>query len=280
MALVNAAELVRDAARNSKVIVAFNVFNNESIDAVIRAAKDLHTPVIVSVNEQDLQHFGIDEVVALARIKADSSRADVVLHLDHGMSREVVAKCIRGGFTSVMFDTARYPKDQRVQVARTVVDFAHAAGVSVESMLGTLELAIAGHGEGDSAEELTDPDEAGPYSRLTGIDMLAVSVGTKHGSALIGERVVIDMVQLAAIARNVEVPLVIHGGSAVDERQLRQLREMNVGKMNIGSAIRMAYRKALMRSLEDSQLDIRECNVNAEQAIYEAALEKIRILTV
>jgi ketose-bisphosphate aldolase len=279
VALMSAAPLVRDAARGGRVIVGFNVFSLESMSAVIRAGKDAGVPVIVTFNEADLAHVGIAEAVAVTRLKADAAGADVVLHLDHGMSLELAGRCISAGFTSVMIDTARYPRERRVEVARRVVDTAHAAGVSVESMLGTLELATAGEGEGSSEEELTDPGEAGSYSGLTGIDMLAVSVGSKHGSALIGEKVVLDMERLSAISRNVDVPLVVHGGSAVEEAQLRQLRTLGVGKMNIGSALRIAYRKSLAAALAEPRLDVRDCHARAGEAIYEAALQKIRVLT-
>lgn len=279
MALVSSAEIMSNAARSKRVVVAFNVFNNESIDAVIKAAEEARVPVIIGVNEPDLLHFGIDVVAATVRIKAERAKTEVILHLDHGMSVGVIAQCIRAGFTSVMMDPFQVHDREKITVVRQVVEFAHAVGVSVESMVGSLRLALEGEGEGDSVEERTDPLKAGTFSRATGIDSLAVSVGTEHGSFLTGKRTEIDMLQLMEIARNVDIPLVIHGGSAVRDEQLRELRNYNVGKMNIGSAIRAAYKKALASALKDALLDVREAAVRARQAMYDVACNKIAMLT-
>lgn len=278
MALVNSTDILRAAAASKRIVFAFNVFNNESIDAAIKAAEDSRMPVIVSVNEPDLNHFGISEIVATLRVKAERARTDVILHLDHGMSYEMVAGCIRAGFTSVMIDPSLFRDTEAVDVVKRVVEFAHASGVSVESMVGRLKLALEAEGEGNSAEELTDPLKAKTFAHATGIDSLAVSVGTEHGSFLVGKKTEINMPLLAQIARNVDVPLVIHGGSAVSDHQLRELRQYRVGKMNIGSAVRATYRKALLEALQDSLRDIREANVRAQEAMYEMARHKIELL--
>jgi len=279
MALVSSAEIMAAAARSKRVVVAFNVFNNESIDAVIKAAEDAQVPVIIGVNEPDLYHFGIDEIAAIVRIKAERARTDVILHLDHGMSVGVIARCIKAGFTSVMMDPFKVLDQEKIAVVRQVVEFAHAVRVSVESMVGSLRLALEGEGEGDSVEERTDPLKAGTFSRSTGIDSLAVSVGTEHGSFLAGKKTEIDMRQLMEIARNVDIPLVIHGGSAVRDEQLKELRNHKVGKMNIGSAIRAAYKRAFADALQDDQLDVREAAVRARLAMYDVAANKIAMLT-
>jgi fructose-bisphosphate aldolase, class II len=146
-------------------------------------------------------------------------------------------------------------------------------------MVGSLRLALEGEGKGDSVEERTDPLKAGTFSRSTGIDSLAVSVGTEHGSFLMGKRTEIDMRQLMEIARNVDIPLVIHGGSAVRDEQLKELRNHNVGKMNIGSAMRAAYKKAFAGALQDDHLDVREAAVKARLAMYDVAANKIAMLT-
>jgi ketose-bisphosphate aldolase len=279
MALVSSAAIMGNAARSRSVVVAFNVFNNESIDAVIKAAEDARVPVIIALNEPDLHHFGIDEVAATVRIKAERARTEVVLHLDHGMSVGVIARCIKAGFTSVMMDPFQVRDSEKIAVVIQVVEFAHAVGVSVESMVGSLRLALEGEGEGDSVEERTDPLKAGTFSRSTGIDSLAVSVGTEHGSFLMGKRTEIDMQQLKEIARRVDIPLVIHGGSAVRDEQLTELRNYNVGKMNIGSAVRAAYKKTLASALQDGLMDVRDAAVSARQAMYDVARNKMAMLT-
>jgi fructose/tagatose bisphosphate aldolase len=161
------------------------------------------------------------------------------------------------------------------------MDFARSAGVMVESMVGQLKLALdAIQGEGSSKEELTDPDEAACFVRETGIDILAVSVGTEHGSAITGKQEEIDMPRLKAIAGAVPVPLVIHGGSGVSAGQLRELRNYHVGKMNIGGAIRVAYTKTIMKALtENPYMDMNDADTAGEEAIYETAVSKLRMLS-
>ncbi len=279
MPLTTSTQLLKEAVAARRVIVAINVFSAESAGAVIRAAEDADAPVILSVNPPDLQHVGGDEIAAVVRVKAGRARVPVVLHLDHGMNLKTVVQCLRAGFTSIMIDPSPFSEEQGLAVVRTVVEICHDVGVPVESMVGKLRLAVKAEGEGDFAEELTDPRKAGEFAAGTGIDSLAVSVGTEHGSFLVGRPARIDMALLEKISRKVDVPLVIHGGSAVGDEQLRRLRRYRVGKMNIGSALRVAYRRAMIAALQEERVDVREASARAEEAMYEVVREKIRVLT-
>jgi tagatose 1,6-diphosphate aldolase GatY/KbaY len=279
VALVRILDLVKESAAQKKVIVAFNVFNDASIDAVLRAAKEAGRPVMLEANESDLFHYGIEELAAVARIKAEKAKVDVSLHLDHGMSVDVVAKCIRAGFTSVMIDPSEFEDAQKVPKVRAVMDFARPLGVMVESMVGQLSLAAGLEGGHDAVEERTDPEAAERFVQATGIDVLAVSVGTEHGSFLVGKQAQIDMPRLRQIAARVDIPLVVHGGSAVSDEQLRELRNFHVGKMNVGGAIRVAFRKGMMEAYQESELaDVQDALDRAKQKMYEVALHKIRVL--
>lgn len=279
MALVKIRELVKEAAAQKRVVVAFNVFNDASIDAVLRAAKQAGAPVILEANEADLTAFGLEELVATARIKAEKARVDAALHLDHGMSVDQVARCIQGGFTSVMIDPSEIPEAERVGKVRTVMDFARPLGVMVESMVGHLKLALELAGEGANVEERTDPEEARRFVEQTRVDVLAVSVGTEHGSFLVGKQAQIDMPQLKKIAARVDVPLVVHGGSAVSDDQLRELRNHHVAKMNVGGAIRKAFRQGLQEAWQENDLcDAQDALERAKQRMAEVALHKLRVL--
>ena len=279
MSLISSEKLLQDAVASGRAIAAFNVFCAEAISAVVKAGNACGAPVIVAVNEADLAHLGANEVVALTNQKSLRSTMPVALHLDHGMSVRSIATCLRSGFTSVMFDPALLEERNRRQAVRNVVDFAHSVGISVESMVGSLRLAVAELKEGPSTEVLTDPLEASEFASCTGIDSLAVSVGTEHGAFLVGAKATVDMKLLHEISRRVTVPIVIHGGSAIDDTQLRELRRHGVGKVNIGSAIRVAYRARFLEALSDVTLDVREAAERAESAIYEVACRKIRVLS-
>ena len=277
---INIRDALKEMYARKEIILSFNLFNNASINGVIRAAKKVNRPVILGITETDLAHYGLEELAAVVRIKSDRAGVNAALHLDHGTSLEIAVRCIRAGFASVMIDPSQIRQDRRVHVVREVLDIARAVDVMVESMVGQLKLALDVKGEGGSVEQLTEPDEAAGFVRETGIDILAVSVGTEHGSAIAGKQAMIDMPRLRAIAEKVPIPLVVHGGSGVPEAQLRELKNCNVGKMNIGGAIRVAYKNAIMKALtENPRMDMNEADAIGEEAIYLAALEKMRILS-
>jgi ketose-bisphosphate aldolase len=280
MALVKILDVLKDMTAKQEVLVCCNIFNDISIDGVLNAAKKANRPVMLGVTEPDLYHYGLEELVATVKIKAGRARVDTALHLDHGMSLAMAAKCIRAGFSSVMIDPSNIEQDQRVSTVREIVDFARSVDVMVESMVGQLKLALDLTGESGSREELTDPDEAARFVRDTGMDILAVSVGTEHGSFVAGKQAAIDMARLAAIAGKVDIPLVIHGGSGVPDAQLQEIRRHHVGKMNIGGALRVAYSKAFVEALtRDPLTDARDAEALGRQRITEAIFQKITVLS-
>jgi ketose-bisphosphate aldolase len=281
MANVKILDVLGEMYSRKEILVSFNLFNNASINGVLRAAKKVNRPVILGITEKDLAHYGLEELVKTVQIKADRAGVIAALHLDHGMSLETVVRCIRAGFSSVMIDPSNLDLQKRIPIVREVMDFARSVDVMVESMVGQLKLALdMVQGEGSSKEELTDPAESAAFVRETGIDILAVSVGTEHGSAIVGKQAEIDMSLLRAISAAVPVPLVVHGGSGVSENQLRELRNYHVGKMNIGGAIRIAYTKSIMKALrENPYMDMNDADAIGEDAICEAAINKLQILS-
>ncbi|MGA2642147.1 MAG: class II fructose-bisphosphate aldolase [Spirochaetia bacterium] len=279
MTLANPSMLMKEATASQRVIAAFNIFNAESLNAVVRAAESLDVPVILSVNEPDMKHLGSEEVAALARARAGAAQVPVILHLDHGMSLATVIQCLRAGFTSIMIDASASPAEEGRAMVRSAVDICHCVGVPVESLVGRLRLALAVEGESGSVEELTDPEKAAAFVAATGIDSLAVSIGTEHGGYLLGKRPRLDLARLAEIEERVAVPLVVHGGSALGEEQLRELRRHRVGKLNIGSVIRTEYRNALLAAFQEGVTDIRDASARGEQIVYEVARRKMEILS-
>jgi ketose-bisphosphate aldolase len=216
MPLTTSTRLLKEAVAARKTIVAFNMFNAESIAAAVRAAESAGVPVILAVTEPDMGHIGCEEVAALVRVHAAKTSVPVVLHLDHGESLRTVVLCLRAGFTSIMIDASHLPEEQGHARVRTIVEICHHAGVPVESLAGKLRSVFAEAGGEGSEEELTDPGHAATFVQQTGVDSLAVSLGTVHGGYLLGMKATLDMDRLREIARRVTVPLVVHGGSAGD----------------------------------------------------------------
>ena len=214
MALVTSKRILDDASARGYAVGAFNVNNMEIAKAVMGAAQEANSPVIIQASE------GAVSYAACARwspwsISGGGHDVPVVLHLDHGRSFDTIVQCIRHGFTSVMIDGSHLPFDENVAITKKVVEVAHAAGVSVEAELGRLAGIedIVAVSEREAA--LTDPDEARAFVEQTGCDALAVAIGTSHGPRKFkGEPVLaVDLVE--KIKEQVRIPLVLHGASGV-----------------------------------------------------------------
>lgn len=227
--LVSMKEILDRATSEGYGVAAPNVIDERTARACIEAAEELEAPLIL-----DVGFVFHPDLVALGRILeylAVRSPVPIAINLDHGAKFEHAVTAIRAGFTSVMVDRSMLPYDQNAAETAEIVRIAHAVGVSVEAELGHV-------GDGARYEErnngtLTDPEEAARFVRQTGVDCLAVAVGTAHG-AYAGEPH-IDFDLLQEIRRKVDVPLVLHGGSGTGEENLRHAIECGISKINIGT---------------------------------------------
>jgi ketose-bisphosphate aldolase len=279
MGLATSVQLLQAAVSERCIIAAFPMFSAEAAEAIVRAADDAGAPVILSVDELDLERMGAEEAVCLARIKAERARVPVVLHLDHGTSRKSVVRCLRAGFTSIMIDPSNYPEEEGLSFVRGVVEICHEAGIGVESMAGKLEPVVDPQGKAGSEQQLADPQKAQAFIEKTGVDSLAICEGSEHGGLLVDRQARIDMTRLKEIARVVSIPLVISEASGVGDDQLRELRRTRVGKLTIGSALRMTCKLAMLEALKESLLDVREAGIRAEKAMYRIVRDSIKKLT-
>ncbi len=270
--IVTNSELL-DAARQSEYAVgAFNINNMEFIQAISAAAVELKSPAILAVSEGALKYGGFDNLVAMVRIAAEKKGALFSLHLDHGRDMEVIENCIENGFTSVMIDGSHLPFDKNVEVTLEVVKKARKKGVSVEGELGKL----AGIEDNVSVDQqdakFTDPGEAEEFVERTGVDSLAVAVGTSHGAYKFKGEPRLAMDILSEIASRVEIPLVLHGASGVNEEHveianrfgadLRDARgvpddaikeavKRGICKVNIDTDMRIAFTAFMRKKLND-----------------------------
>ncbi|MDW8206337.1 MAG: class II fructose-bisphosphate aldolase [Chloroherpetonaceae bacterium] len=247
MPLVATCELLRDAQRRGYAVPGFEPYNLEQIQAVLEAAEEERAPVLIQLWAEVLETYGMDLLVAIVRTIADRIAVPVGLHLDHATDETLVERAIVAGFTSVMFDGSALPLEENVARTRRVVRKAHAYGVAVEAELG-----IVGRLDpADDVEEtlrrvadlLTDPSLARRFVEETGTDILAPAVGTIHGCPLPLAR--LDIPRIAAIARAVQVPLALHGGSGVGEEALQQAIAAGIAKVNIDTEVRAVSIAAL-----------------------------------
>ena len=220
-----------DAARQGQYAIgAFNVYNLETVDAVLSAANDLLSPVIIALGERYLEHYPIQAVAAIVKILAQDSHVPVALHLDHAQKLESIELAISAGFTSVMIDGSKLPLAENIALTKRAVALARLHGVSVEAELG--RVVRTGAAETDL---FTDPKEAQQFMEETEVDALAIAVGTVHG--LYKGEPILDLSRLAQIAKKVSVPLALHGGSGLSDHLIKSAIQLGVAKLNVNTEI-------------------------------------------
>ncbi|NLJ86928.1 MAG: class II fructose-1,6-bisphosphate aldolase [Firmicutes bacterium] len=277
MALVTVAELAQRAAQGGYAVGAFNLNNMEILQAVIEAAEEERSPVILQASQGGLKYAGIDYIVAMARVAAERASVPVALNLDHGTSFEQAMQCIRKGFSAVMVDGSMLEFEDNVALVRRVTDVAHAVGVSVEAELGKIggtedDIVVA---EKDAM--MTDPDEAAEFVERAKPDLLAVAIGTAHGVYKGEPR--LDFDRLLAIKGKVSIPLVLHGASGVPDDAIRRACKLGITKINIDTELRVAFSSAVRDTLVSNpkEIDPRKILGPAREAMKRVVKEKMRL---
>lgn len=277
MALVSMNEFLPKAKEHKFAVGQFNMNNLEFAQAIAEAAAELKSPFIYGVSEGALKYMGIEFTVAIAEAAAKKYGVTVALHLDHGSSFEVAMKCIRAGFSSVMFDGSHYPFEENVRLTKEVVKAAHAMGVSVEGELGT----IGGVEDDISVDEadasLAKPEEAIRYYEETGVDCLAIAVGTAHGMYAGEPNIRFDIIE--EVTSQIPVPVVLHGGSGVPDEMIRKAIAAGVGKINVNTENQVACTQAIRDVLNKDQkvYDPRKYLMPARDAMIEVVKSKIQL---
>lgn len=277
MALVPIDVLLKEAASGGYAVGAFNCNNMEIVQAIAAAAREERAPVIMQASQGAIKYAGIDYIVAMVRVAAGEAGVPVALHLDHGTSFAQVMQCIRSGFSSVMIDGSKHALEENIALTNLVLQAARAVGVSVEAELGKI-----GGTEDDivvSEREalFTDPDEARYFVDRTGVDALAVAIGTAHGQYKGVPR--LDFDRLRKIRSLIDTPIVLHGSSGVPDDAIREAIEIGVSKINIDTNIREAFTDRTRQVVADQpgEIDPRKILGPAREAATEIIREKIRL---
>ncbi|MDO3680700.1 class II fructose-1,6-bisphosphate aldolase [Paenibacillus ehimensis] len=277
MPLVSMNEFLPKAKANKFAVGQFNMNNLEFAQAITEAAEELKSPFIFGVSEGALKYMGIEFTVAIAEAAAKKSGLPIALHLDHGSSFEVAMKCIRAGFSSVMFDGSHYSFEENIRLTKEVVKTAHAMGVSVEGELGT----IGGVEDDISVDEadasLAKPEEAIRFYEETGVDCLAIAVGTAHGMYAGEPNIRFDIIE--KVSKAIPVPVVLHGGSGVPDEMIRKSIEAGVGKINVNTENQVACTQTIREVLnKDAKVyDPRKYLTPARKAMVEVVKSKIQL---
>jgi fructose-bisphosphate aldolase, class II len=229
-----------DAAQQGKYAVgAFNCNNMEIVQAIVEAADELRSPVIIQASQGAIKYAGLHYVAGLARLAADAASVPVALHLDHGTDYNTVIACIRAGFTSVMFDGSQWPKAENIARTKEIVKVARAVGVSVEGEIGKIG-GVEDDIQVDEREAMLTPvADAIEFYEATGVDALAMAFGTAHGHYKLPPQLAFDRID--AVHQRTGAYLVMHGGSGVPDADVRKGIELGIRKCNIDTELREAF---------------------------------------
>ena len=232
MALVKMKDLLKRAEEKNIGCGAFSVGNMEMVKGAIRAAEELNTPIILQIAEVRLKNSPLHLMGPMMVQAAKEAKVDVAVHLDHGLTFETVDKALELGFTSVMLDASTLPFEENIARVKAVVEKARKYGATVEAELGL----VGGSEDGscDHGIRCTDPDDAVVYARETGIDALAVAIGNAHGNYPVAPTLAFDV--LEKIHEKVDIPLVLHGGSGITDKDFQKAISLGIRKVNIATA--------------------------------------------
>ena len=232
MALVKMKDLLRRAEEKNIGCGAFSVGNMEMVRGAIRAAEELDTPIILQIAEVRLKNSPLHLMGSMMVQAAKEAKVDVAVHLDHGLTFETVDKALELGFTSVMLDASTLPFEENIARVKAVVEKARKYGATVEAELGL----VGGSEDGscDHGIRCTDPDDAVVYARETGIDALAVAIGNAHGNYPVAPTLAFDV--LEKIHEKGDIPLVLHGGSGITDKDFQKAISLGIRKVNIATA--------------------------------------------
>lgn len=300
MPLTTNKELLTLARKGGYAVGAFNINNLEILQAVVSAGEAERSPAIIAVSEGAIQYAGMPYLISMVRTAAAQTSTPISLHLDHGKDLEVIRSCIDNGFTSVMIDGSEFEFEKNIEVTKKVVEMAKRKGVSVEAELGRLK----GIEEKISVSEkdafLTDPQAAEDFFKRTGVDALAIAIGTSHGAYKFKGEAKLDFERLKEIARKVSIPLVLHGASGVPSAVLERAERfgaklpgakgipdeaiqkaigLGISKINIDTDLRLSFVGALREILttKPDEFDPRKILGPGREAIKQTVQSKMKL---
>jgi len=244
--LVHIKKIVEYAIRKKCAVGAFNVNNLEILQAVLRGAEKMGSPVIVQTTPGAIKYAGLKELSALIRVAAENATVPVALHLDHGQDFELARDCINVGYSSVMIDGSNLPMSKNIALTKKVVEYGHAKGVWVQGELGRLEGSEDWLKSSSAEAFLTDPEQALDFVKQTGVNTFAVAIGNYHGveKLIQKDELNLDIKRLIEINKKVAVPLVLHGASGFKSAIIKKAIKNGIRIVNIDSELRHSFAMA------------------------------------
>ncbi|MBQ9605952.1 MAG: class II fructose-1,6-bisphosphate aldolase [Lachnospiraceae bacterium] len=275
--LVTSKELLLDAQKRGYAVGAFNVENMEFVMAVLAAAEETGSPVIMQTTPGTLKYAGLDYYLANVKAAAERTKLPVVMHLDHGNSFELAMQAYRTGYTSIMIDGSKLPFEENIALTKRVTDACRPGGIPVEAELGKVG------GKEDDLENgddnpYTDPEEAKEFVARCNPDSLAVGVGTSHGVYKGVPKVNVEV--LSAIRKVVDIPLVLHGTSGVPDEQVKDCISRGICKVNYATDLRIAFTKGVKAHMEahPDDFDPKKYSAPGMEEIKKYVMQKMEVV--
>lgn len=270
--LYNMKELLTIAKENKFAVPAFNIGSLEILRAVMEVAEETNSPVILEIHPLEIEYL-TDPFVLTVKEYAHKSKVPVVIHMDHGSNIYDVMRSIKNGYTSVMIDASNLPYEENVALTKQVVELAHKVNVSVEAEIGTIG-AMNYETEGVDNVLYTDPEQAKDFVKRTGIDCLAVAIGTAHGLYPKNFTPKLNLELLKILNKEVNIPLVLHGGSGNPDEEVTASVSLGVSKVNISSDVKSVFFKKCHELLNENPNQYEPCDLfpkcidEAKKVIY------------
>lgn len=276
MALVTTKKMLLDAQKNGYAVGAFNVENMEMVMAVVSAAEETKSPVIMQTTPSTVKYADFDYFYVNVKVAAQKANVPVAIHLDHGNSFELAMKAYRTGYTSIMIDGSHGSFEENIALTKSVVDVCNIGNVPVEAELGKVGGKEDDLDGGDGG--YTDPLEAKEFVQRTGADSLAISIGTAHG-VYKGEPK-LDLNRLSQIREVVDIPLVLHGTSGVPDEIVTECVNRGICKVNYATDLRIAFTKGVKKVLEENPdtIDPKKYNSQGREEVKEYVKSKMIVV--
>lgn len=276
MALVTTKKMLLDAQKNGYAVGAFNVENMEMVMAVVSAAEETKSPVIMQTTPSTVKYADFDYFYANVKVAAQKANIPVAIHLDHGNSFELAMKAYRNGYTSIMIDGSHSGFEENIALTKSVVDVCKNGNVPVEAELGKVGGKEDDLDGGDGG--YTDPSQAKEFVQRTGADSLAISIGTAHG-VYKGEPK-LDLNRLSQIREVVDIPLVLHGTSGVPDEIVTECVNRGICKVNYATDLRIAFTKGVKKVLDENPdtIDPKKYNSQGREEVKEYVKSKMIVV--
>ncbi|WP_250674142.1 tagatose-bisphosphate aldolase subunit GatY [Paraclostridium ghonii] len=277
MNLLSTKDMLLKAQNEGYAVPAFNIHNLETIQVVLKAARELKSPVILAATPSTVKYADENYLLAIIEKASELNNIPLTFHLDHHENIEDIKKIIKLGCKSVMIDASKYELKKNIEIVKGVVDFAHRYGATVEAELGKLGGLEDDLNVDEKDAFFTNPKEAYEFVKKTEVDSLAVAIGTAHG--LYKSEPKLDFKRLEEIKKIVDVPLVLHGASGVSYDLIQKSIEKGICKVNVATELKIPFSNAIKQYFKENpnESDPRQYLVPAKKAMYNVVVEKIKM---